>query len=370
MTHDLTAFTDPAHGSGPKVSLIDWEFARLAARRLTPAGPRVSPEEAQAIVDDLRRSAAASHAPVAETSRLHAPAGAQPALVVDRGAWIDTNIATFSAMFQPVVDKLVARQLERNVPVPPMVQAVGGKLTGVEVAALLAFLSTKILGQYDPAPGRSRDAARLLLVAPNIVEVERELEVDPHDFRMWVCLHEETHRTQFTAVPWLRDHMVQTTEEVVTSLAPDPEEMLERLKSILANAQNVLKPGSTGLVELFTTPEQRARIAEVGAVMSLLEGHADVVMDDVGPRVVPSVATIRERFERRRDSLGWFDVIVRRLLGLEAKMAQYRNGAGFVRGAVGKVGWDGFNAVWASPQNLPTPDEISAPQAWVARVHG
>lgn len=368
---DPGAARDGAGSSQPKISLIDWDFARQAARRLAPAGPKIEPAEAAAVVADLRRASAAAHGPVAETSRLQAPADAHPALVVDRGAWVDANTATFEAMFSPVVDKVLARQLAKTgTTPPPLLQAFGGKVTGAEVAGLLAFLSTKILGQYDLAPGRGADSARLLLVAPNIVEVERDLEVDPTDFRMWVCLHEETHRVQFTAVPWLRQHMVDRTNDLVVSLAPDPEELLERLKAFSQNLQGVFRPGSSGLIELFTTPEQRAQIDQVGAVMALLEGHADVVMDDVGPAVIPTVQTIRERFERRRDGLGFFDVVIRRLLGLEAKMNQYRHGAGFVRGVIGQVGWDGFNAVWTGPHTLPTPQEITEPGRWVARVHG
>ncbi|HQH07996.1 MAG TPA: zinc-dependent metalloprotease, partial [Phycicoccus sp.] len=123
------------------------------------------------------------------------------------------------------------------------------------------------------------------------------------------------------------------------------------------------------LADLFTTPEQREQMARLTAIMSLLEGHADVVMDDVGPVLIPSVAEIRAKFTERRKGAGALDKILRRLLGLEAKMAQYRDGAVFVRGVQDRVGVDGFNAVWTSPDTLPLPEEIADPQAWVARVH-
>ena len=130
------------------------------------------------------------------------------------------------------------------------------------------------------------------------------------------------------------------------------------------------QPGSTGLAEVFLTPEQKSKIAEITAVMSLLEGHADVVMDDVGPSVIPSVAQIREKFTQRRAGLGQLDRLIRRMLGLEAKMRQYADGAVFVRAVIDRVGLDGFNAVWASPETLPTAAEMVDPHAWVARVHG
>ena len=111
-------------------------------------------------------------------------------------------------------------------------------------------------------------------------------------------------------------------------------------------------------------------LARVTAVMSLLEGHADVVMDDVGPAHIPTVAQIRRTFTARRKGAGAPDRLLRRLLGLEAKMRQYRDGAVFVRGVHDAVGVEGFNAVWTSPETLPEPREIADPAAWVRRVHG
>ena len=125
-----------------------------------------------------------------------------------------------------------------------------------------------------------------------------------------------------------------------------------------------------GLADVFATPEQKRRMAEITAVMSLLEGHADVVMDEVGPAHIPSVATIRARFDERRKGAGTLDRFLRRLMGLEAKMRQYRDGAAFVRAVQDTVGIDGFNAVWTSPETLPTPLEITDPTTWVRRVHG
>lgn len=352
-------------------SMIDWGLARRAARRMTPAGPQISEAEARSVVDDLRACAAAARQPVAETTGLVAPDGGPPAVVVDRGRWIDANAESFQAMMDPVSRRLLQIQRERTGTTPPRaVRAVSGTITGTEVAGLLAYLSSKILGQYDIAPGRPIEASSLMLVAPNIVAVARELKVDEHDFRLWVCLHEETHRVQFSAVPWLRDHLLARTDHLAVDLVPDPEQFFERLRSLPSGLKGAVSPGSTGLAELFTTPEQREEIGRITAVMALLEGHADVVMDEVGPAVVPSVADIRAKFEKRRDGFGFVNVVIRRLLGMEAKMAQYRDGAGFVRGVTQQVGRDGFNAVWAQPDNLPSPAEIADPAAWVSRVRG
>jgi coenzyme F420 biosynthesis associated uncharacterized protein len=267
------------------------------------------------------------------------------------------------------VDKL---QEKRGAP-SPLAEAVGSRVTGLEVGTLLGFMSSKVLGQFDPfyAPPGSQDAGRLLLVAPNIVHTENEMGVDRSDFRLWVCLHEETHRVQFTAVPWMRDHIQAQIADLVGGLEVDPAKVAQVLGEGVKRLGDVLRgDDDVSLLEMFSSARQREILDRMTAVMSLLEGHADVVMDGVGPEVIPTVEQIRSRFNERRKGAGYLDRVLRKLLGLDAKMAQYRNGAAFVRGAVAKVGMEGFNAVWAEPANLPTRPEIGDPDAWVRRVHG
>lgn len=343
---------------------VDWEFAKTTGRTLVPAGPVVSPAEARAEVEAIRAAARAAREPVAETARMQTPPGAPDALVVDRATWIAVNADSMSALLDPAVDAIVEK---RGVTPGPAAQAVGGKVTGAEAGALLAFMASKVLGQYDIAPGGT---PTLLLVAPNLVAVARELDVDPADFRAWVCMHEETHRVQFTANPWLRDHLVAEARHLAVDLAPDQERIQEIASRVTERLPELFSEGGTGIAELFATPEQREQLARLTAVMSLLEGHADVVMDDVGPAHIPSVAEIRRKFTSRRRGAGAPDRLLRRLLGLEAKMRQYRDGAAFVRAVQDEIGVDGFNAVWTSAETLPLPQEIADPTAWVRRVHG
>jgi len=346
---------------------VDWGFAKATGRRLVQAGPPVTSAEARAVVVALRQAAQRSRGPVAETARMHSPEGSSPVLILDRPGWIDANVDSLQSMLEPVVASMLARRKGPTLPSSNLVLGVGGKVTGAEAGALMAFLASKILGQYDLAPD---GVPRLLLVAPNVLQTEIELGVDPADFRLWVCLHEETHRVQFTAVPWLRQHVIDSARQLSLDLAPDPERLGDTIRKLAQNLPDVLRSGGNGLADLFATPEQREQIAKVSAIMSLLEGHADVVMDDVGPAVVPSVEHIRSRFQQRRKDVGGLDKILRRLLGLEAKMRQYRDGAVFVRAVTAKVGTDGFNAVWTSPQTLPSPQEIEDPSSWVQRIHG
>jgi len=229
-------------GGGAPVASVDYEFAKRTGRAIVNPGPQVSSDEAAAIVADLRAAAASAVGPVAETSALTAPADAPAPLVVDRAGWISANVDSFRSMLDPVVDKLNATKKSST---NATAAAIGGKVTGAEMGGLLAFLSSKVLGQYDLAPGGT---PRLLLVAPNIVAVERELELVPGDFRLWVCLHEETHRVQFTAVPWLRGYLNTQIGEVVATADVDGAALAGMLREAVKRISEAARPGSLLLV--------------------------------------------------------------------------------------------------------------------------
>jgi coenzyme F420 biosynthesis associated uncharacterized protein len=351
--------------------MVDWGLAVATARRIAGSGPALSPEQTEQVVIQLRSHAARAEGFVAEHTGLVAGRATAPVVVVDRGGWAQANADAFKVLMTPVMGRLQQKKGGAS-PFDP----VGRRLTGLELGVMLGFLASKVLGQYDPFLLPSEQApdeqGRLLLVAPNIVEVERSLGVEPEDFRMWVCLHEETHRVQFGAVDWMRDHVRSEIDQVIEATPLDLGDLLGRLLEAVRGVADIARPGADGpsLLDLVQSPEQRAVVDRLAAVMSLLEGHADVVMDDVGPDVVPTVATIRRRFSARRDNAIGLSRVLRRLLGLEAKMRQYRDGAAFVRGVQDAVGIEGFNAVWTSPQMLPSPAEIGDPGAWVSRVHG
>ena len=316
----------------------------------------------------LRSGAVEARAHVRAYTRLDAPAAAAAVEVVDRPTWVKANADGMRLMLAPLEEALAGKHASAH----SSVRRAGGALTGAEAGAALAWLSGKVLGQYDLYGGAAA-GGRLLLVAPNIAQAERELEVDHADFRLWVCLHEETHRVQFTAVPWLRDHLVAEVRTLVEGVGRDVSsgDLGSRLGELTSAVTRTLRGDSTvSLTGLLQGPEQRERIARLTAVMTLLEGHADVVMDGVGPQVIPSVEHIRSQFQRRRDEAGPLESAIRRLLGMEAKLRQYREGAAFVRGVVESRGMAGFNVVWEEPANLPTPEEIKAPADWVARVLG
>ncbi|MGO1509148.1 MAG: zinc-dependent metalloprotease [Actinomycetaceae bacterium] len=340
---------------------VDFSRAARRAAQLAPPGPRGTHEELTALVAGLRDAAASAPRHVGRITGLRAEARAvvgQRVSVVDRPGWARAN----AEVMAHVSDGLL-----------PPAGPIASRIAGEEAGALLAYLATKVLGQFDPfGPG----GPHLMLVAPNVLRLERELDLDARDFRRWVALHEQTHAVQFAAAPWLADHLVGMLRGTVgPALADETERDLGGMLSAVVAALRApdddeprLEVGGP-LVDALLTEEERESLTRVVAVMSLLEGHADVVMDAVGPAILPSVRRIRRAFDRRRDGRGPVDVLLRTLLGMRAKTAQYRNGAQFVRAVVERVGHPGLNAVWTSPDHLPTPEEILEPGLWVERVH-
>ena len=346
-------------------NLVDWQLAARTAKRLSPAPPTVGRAEATAVVDELYRCTDVAAAHVAELTQLNEPPVVALTRVVDRDGWIDVNTAGMATVMAPIVDRLAAAAGT----VGRAGAAIGGRVTGAQAGAILAFLSGKVLGQFEFF---DRSDGQLLLVAPNLVSVERQLGVDPSDFRLWVCLHEVTHRVQFTAVPWTRTHMLAEVQALADTVDTDPAVLRERLTGALGDLAKVARGRGDdgGLMTLLASPEQRAVLDRITAFMSLVEGHAEYVMNAVSPAVIPSQHAIEARFAKRRRGGNPFDRLLRRVLGLEAKTRQYVDGSAFVRSVVDRIGIDGFNAIWTSPETLPTKAEIALPAEWVARVHG
>ncbi|WFE58398.1 zinc-dependent metalloprotease [Micromonospora sp. WMMD712] len=342
---------------------VDWDLAAATAGALGKSGPRVSYSEATEVVSELRRLTDEAAGHVADYTGLRSQVVHPPVRVVDRRDWAATNIAGLREVITPLVSRLSGDK-----PPGPLTEAVGSRLTGVQAGTVLAYLSGRVLGQYEVFSG---DPGQLLLVAPNIVEVERKLGADPRDFRLWVCLHEVTHRTQFTAVPWMRAYFLGEVQAFVDA-SQGGEHLLERLRRGVATLSDAVKDPQSraSVLDIVQTPAQRAVLDRLTALMTLLEGHAEFVMDGVGPQVIPSVESIRAAFNRRRETGNPLEKAIRRLLGVEVKMRQYAEGRKFVHGVVERVGMAGFNKIFGSPLTLPRLDELGDPDAWVARVHG
>ncbi|GAA3751998.1 zinc-dependent metalloprotease [Spinactinospora alkalitolerans] len=351
--------------------MIDWDVAVNTGVRLVRPGPQVDLAEARQAVAQLRDLSVTAQRHVREFTGMHSLEPAGPAVIVDRPGWIKANVDGFRVVLEPIIDRLSSERTSGS-SAGALTTAVGSRVTGVQLGAVLAYLAGRVLGQYElflpPDPEGNAPTGRLTLVAPNVVHAERELDVDPHDFRLWVCLHEETHRAQFTSNTWLRDYVQEQMREYLLASDIDAAAFLDRLRSAGEAVAEAVRGGEANLIDAFQSEEQGEILDRITAVMTLAEGHGDYVMDAVGPEVVPTVAEIRRRFQRRREGANRIDKIIRQLLGLDLKMKQYEEGAAFVRTVVGQVGMAEFNKVWESPENLPTMREIRTPEEWISRV--
>ncbi|BBX46772.1 zinc-dependent metalloprotease [Mycobacterium cookii] len=335
---------------------VDWGFAATVGQRLARPGPPSTDYTRRQAVDNLATAAKAAEPPVRDVTGLHTDGVVPDARIIDRPGWIRAATESMRVMTGGT-DK------PRGV--------ISGRITGAQTGAVLAFVSSGILGQYDPF---TDDGGALLLVYPNVIAVERQLRVEPADFRLWVCLHEVTHRVQFTANPWLSGYMSQALGVLTTDGADDVTKVVGRLAEFArargeSSAADPNSSGILGLLRAVQSEPQRKALDQLLVLGTLLEGHADHVMDAVGPVVVPSVSTIRARFdERRHRKQPPLQRLLRALLGIDAKLSQYTRGKAFVDHVVDRVGMQRFNAVWTSPETLPRPIEIEYPQQWIDRV--
>ncbi|WP_201359357.1 zinc-dependent metalloprotease [Mycobacterium paraintracellulare] len=338
---------------------VDWQFAATVGRRLARPGPPSSDYTRRQVIEELVGAAAKAEPLVRDVTGLVAGGAVPAARIVDRPEWVAAAAESMRVMMN-------GAEKPRGF--------LTGRVTGAQTGAVLAYVSSGILGQYDPfATDNGARAGCLLLVYPNVIAVERQLRIEPSDFRLWVCLHEVTHRVQFTANPWLPDYMSQALGLLTRDAGDDLGEVVSRLADYARNRGNqnsdANSAGILGLVRAVQSEPQRHALDQLLVLGTLLEGHADHVMDAVGPIAVPSVATIRRRFdERRHRKQPPLQRLLRALLGLDAKLSQYTRGKAFVDHVVGQVGMARFNAIWAGPETLPLPIEIEEPQRWIDRV--
>jgi coenzyme F420 biosynthesis associated uncharacterized protein len=339
---------------------VDWGFAATIGTKLVRPGPPATDYTRRLAIEQLLESSRKAEVPVRDVTGLSEGAAIAEARIIDRNEWV--RAATDSMRAMTGGEEGTSSGF------------ITGRITGAQTGAVLAFISAGILGQYDPF---ARNGGELLLVYPNVIAVERQLRVSPADFRLWVCLHEVTHRVQFKANPWLADHMKRALAVLTDDASQDVTEVVGRIGEFVRSRRGGTENGSAatnsegvlGLLRAIQSEPQRKALDQLLVLGTLLEGHAEHVMDAVGPVVVPSVATIRRRFDERRGrKQSPLQRVVRALLGFDAKLSQYTRGKAFVDHVVAEVGMARFNAIWSSPETLPLPTEVDEPQRWIDRV--
>ena len=354
-------------------SPVDWGLAQRVAVRASGREPFAESYLADSLHTDFAELTEEAEHLVEQATGLRSAAGPARARVTDRPGWIDANIGSFQRLLRPLTDK-IGDKLPTGA-----AASITSRLAGAEVGLLLGWMSTRVLGQYDMLvvepdegqhpDGQPNDQDLVYYVGPNVLALEKRFAFPPREFRLWLALHEVTHRMQFTGVPWLREHYLGLVRQTFDTVDPDPKRILDALSRMFDDLRSGKKPlEDGGIVTLFATPEQRAVLDQIGGLMSLLEGHGDVTMDRAGADRIPSATRFSRVLRERRATAKPIAKVVQRLIGLEAKLNQYAHGERFIAEVERVAGEGSLDHVWGHPDRLPTLDEIRHPSAWIDRV--
>jgi coenzyme F420 biosynthesis associated uncharacterized protein len=336
--------------------MVDWRLAARVAEAVSGGDGAGAPLAGGVDLDAMSARALERVTAYARLTPAEPPPRAEP---VGRSEWCKANLATMRGTLDPLLERLGSGPL----------QSAGGMLIGVEAGGIVGFMGRNVLGQYELALLDPERPPRLLLVAPNLREAARTFEADEAELLEWVVFHEITHAVQFSGVPWLREHVAGLLRELLASIKVevDPTALLRLPKAQDMRALwDSVREG--GLVHAVAGSERKALIDRLQAVMALIEGHAEHVMDAAGAAVLPSLPKLREALERRRREKPPLVKLLERLLGLDLKMRQYIVGKRFCDAVVRDWGIEGLNRAWSAPDLMPTPDELDDPAAWMRRT--
>jgi coenzyme F420 biosynthesis associated uncharacterized protein len=357
--------TDPSTHPDPPThpDPVDWGTARRVARLVAGRDPLADSYLGASLADDFGELTQRAEDLVADFTGLRPP-GRVHASVLDRRGWVDANVESMRRLLAPLMDRVGAR-LARS-PLAP----VGRHVAATELGALVGYLSQRVLGQYDllvPDDDGTTDDA-VYYVGPNVLALEKRFAFRPRDFRLWIAIHEVTHRAQFAGVPWMREHFFSLVQQAFGVVDPDPRAVLRAISRAIEDVRRGRNPlDEGGIVGLFATPEQRGVLAQVQALMSLLEGHGNFVMGALGGQHVVGEERMSRVLHQRRNAPGLAGYL-HKLLGFEQKLRQYEVGERFVRGVVDEGGVHAIDHAWRAPENLPTIDELDRPDVWLGRV--
>lgn len=345
---------------------IDWALAERIAVRVAGSEPFHGSYHAASLGPDFAELTREAEELVADATGLRSLSGPARARVTDRAGWVRANVASFRRLLRPLTDRLGDRLATG--PFAPVAR----KAAGAEVGALLGWVSTRVLGQYDLLVIEDEDPDDqdlVYYVGPNVLAMEKRYAFPPREFRLWLALHEVTHRAQFTGVPWMRAHFLGLVHEAVSAVDPDPKRLLHALRRVVDAAAERRNPfDDGGLAALLATPEQAAVLQQVGGLMSLLEGHGDVTMDRAGADRIPSAERFSRVLRARRRAVNPGIRLLQQVLGLEAKLNQYEQGERFIAAVERTGGPELLNCAFETPTMLPTLAEIRDPDRWIARA--
>jgi coenzyme F420 biosynthesis associated uncharacterized protein len=363
----------------PAPALVDWGLAERIGTRVASHSAALE-ADLPALQRDMEAQAGLAESLVTEVTGL-VPTGPAESRVVDRPAWVRANIVSFQRLLAPLLERWDERTAQRS----GVAAELTSRVAAAELGTLLGWMSSRVLGQYDlllagrpdatddphgPSGGTDHpDGDVVYLVGPNLIRLERRFGFPEEDFRLWVLLHELTHRAQFTGVPWLAPHFRSLVGTALTIAEPDARQLAGAARALMqdrAEARRLLDEG--GMLALVASPEQRVTLNQIGGMMALLEGHGDVTMDRAGQGHVAAAPRFAAVLSARRKGGSPPVRLLRRLIGLEGKLNQYEQGERFIASIERVAGPRAVDACWEGPERLPSLEEIREPQRWLDRV--
>lgn len=347
---------------------VDWALAERMALRVSGREPFAESYHWDSLEPDFTELTSEAEELVGRATGLHSLAGPARARVTTRQGWVQANIASFQRLLRPLLAKVEERL--KGAAVSP----VTAKAAGAELGMVLGWMSTRVLGQYDllvVEEENPHEQDLVYYVGPNVLALEKQFAFPPREFRLWLALHEVTHRAQFTGVPWMREHFLGLVHQAMDSVDPDPARFfaaLDRVVAELRQGKNPLADGGIGV--LLAGPEQRVVLDQIGGLMSLLEGHGDLTMDRAGAALIPSAERFGRVLRQRRQNTKGVAKLLQQLIGIEAKINQYEQGEAFIKAVEAEGGPELLDQVWTAPEALPSIAEIREPELWLRRIQG
>ncbi len=356
--------TDQSDNEDP---LIDWNLAARTAVRFSRSGDILLDSQINSLIEDFKEVTPIAERLVENETGLVSLMGKARGTVATREIWINANIASFKRLYSMVMQNLSA-----DIPESASLK-ISRSVTGFQVGMVLGWMSKRVLGQYDLLLSENdhpEEQDMVYFLGSNILRLENQFAFPPRQFRLWLAIHELTHRAQFTGVAWMRDYFKSLITQGLSGIAPDLKAFQEILQRLINDIRSKVNPlENSGIIGIFASKEQLEVLAKVQGLMSLLEGHGDVIMNSAANDLIPEA----ERFDRilhaRRSNMKGATKLIQQLLGFDAKLRQYAQGEKFIQAVISQTSLEQFNKVWLSSENIPTFDEIKNPELWMQRVN-
>lgn len=338
-------------------SMVDWPAAMQLAQRMLPAAHQPHPHNYQVLADMAGDD-------VARLTELTVPEGALRVRVVDQQTWLKANIRSFARLMAPLEPMWLAQHDQSDWGLAS--RRMNGRMAGIQSGAMLSWMATRVLGQYDTALLHDDDAPNeLLLVEPNIARIASEQRVNVADLRQWIVIHEVSHVFQFEGIDWLRPHLRVLMDRFMQTLATQLESPHDGVLSMVRRVTT--QPAAQSWVEWALDDQQRAIFFEMQVLMSLIEGHSNYVMNRIGSQKISTFSQLHQRMESRQHERPTLDSLIMRVTGMQMKMAQYRDGEAFVTALAHHGGDDLVRHLWTTSAHVPTAHELAHPDVWIRR---